>query len=74
MFVVSPICGSFGQIQSFNYHKKKLDDVEGELREGMQHLKFAMSLCKFQCDRVRLLTFEHPSIAKPWITGTGTVK
>lgn len=66
MLIASPICGPFSALQGLNFSEMIPEEVEQVLRTGVNHLKFAMTLCKKQSDAGRLFMFEHPSNARSW--------
>ena len=67
MLVLSPQCGPFSRLNElFNYPRANKDVVEQKIRDGLEHLKFAMQLCLRQHRQGRLFMFEHPVAATSW--------
>ena len=61
----SPPCTAFSHIQNLN--KKRPKHIrDRELREGRQHLRFAVELYRLQVLGGRYYLHEHPSLAKSW--------
>ena len=70
MLRLSLICCPFSKFQGLNYFKMDPGQVEDRLRAGVFRRTFTMAMCKLQSDKRRMLMFEHPSVATPWVTET----
>ena len=67
MLIMSPECGPFSRLNEvFNYPKADQKEVWNKIKNGLEHLKFAMKLCLKQHEQGRLFMFEHPVSASSW--------
>ena len=64
--LVCPPCGPFSILQELNYGKMNQQQAMLKLGEGIEHLRFAMKVLKWQYNRGKLGIFEHPSTSRAW--------
>ncbi len=70
LLVVSPMCGPFSQMQAVNYKRIDEKDIKRKLEDAMEHIKFAMQLCRIQERSGLYFLFEHPRNASSWKTSS----
>ncbi len=70
LLIVSPMCGPLSQLQAANYKRMSDEEVKQNISQGMEHLKFAMQLCRIQEMSGLYFLFEHPRGASSWKTKT----
>ena len=63
VLIGSPPCVAFSQLQSLVEDSPR---KEQQLREGIQHMQFMVSLYKKQVDAGRVFVHENPAHAKFW--------
>ena len=83
VLMVSPVREAFSTLQNRNYANMDPEDVRKKIQHGVNHLQFAMDLCRIQWEASRYFAFEHPWASLSWslpvvrniaqLPGVGTV-
>ena len=66
LFIGSPICTPFSQMNNINYSKLKPEEVQQRMEYGRKHLEFCMRPYEIQWSEGRYSFHEHPQAASSW--------
>lgn len=66
LLMVSPPCTPFSALQAWNFPRQEQAVVEQKMKEGIQHMAFAVLLCLRQAKAGRKFVLEHPAGATSW--------
>ena len=66
MLIASPPCGPFSKCMHVDYSKMSREEIWKKLKPAIEHLTFAVKMCRVQLEEGRLFMFEHPAGAMPW--------
>ena len=66
LFIGSPMCTAFSQMNNMNYHKMDPAEVQRRMEYGRRHLEFCTQLYNIQWEAGRYFLHEHPAGASSW--------
>ena len=66
LLVLCPPCHAFSLLQELNFHKMGLEKSVQLVQAGLQHLRLAIAIARWQLRRGGYVVFEHPSGARSW--------
>ena len=66
LLVVSPPCTWCSVLQKWNFKKTTTEEFKAGMTKAIEHVAFAMVLCKRQLEAGRKFVYEHPASATSW--------
>ena len=66
LIVISPPCKAFSRLQEWNFRRMSLRNAVKLVWGGLNHLRLAMEVAKWQIRQGRYFLFEHPLGATSW--------